>query len=187
MKLVVGLGNPGRAYEGTRHNVGFDVLDGLARRVKAEFRRSWRFPADLAEATWEGERLVLIRPRTYMNASGDAVAPVARKKGVAPGDLLVLVDDVELDCGKLRLRAGGSAGGHNGLKSLIERLGSDAFPRVRVGVGRVPAGGDLVRHVLGRFAPEEKAVMAEAVDRAVDAAMTALREGLERAQNKFNG
>ena len=187
MKLVVGLGNPGRTYEGTRHNVGFDVLDELARRVNAKFRRSWRFPADLAEATWEGERLVLIRPRTYMNASGDAVATVARKKGVVPSDLLVLVDDVELECGKLRLRAGGSAGGHNGLKSLIERLGSDAFPRVRVGVGRVPVGGDLVRHVLGRFAPEDRAVMAEAVIRAADAALAVLRDGLERAQNKFNG
>ena len=187
MKLVVGLGNPGRKYDGTRHNVGFEVLDEVARRVRAELRRSWRFPADLAEATWEGERLVLVRPRTYMNESGEAVASVARKKGVATGDLLVLVDDVELECGRLRLRAGGSAGGHNGLKSLIERLGSDAFPRVRVGVGRVPGGGDMVRHVLGRFAPEDQAVMAEAVDRAAEAALAVLRDGLERAQNKFNG
>ncbi len=187
MKLVVGLGNPGRKYEQTRHNIGFEVLDEVARRVGAGFRRSWRFPADLAEATWEGQKILLVRPRTYMNASGEAVGPLARKKGVSAGDVVVVVDDVELDCGRLRLRAGGSAGGHNGLKSLIEHLGSEAFPRVRVGVGRMPAGGNLVEHVLARFPPGERPVMQEAVQRAAEAALAVLREGLDKAQNKFNG
>lgn len=187
MKLVVGLGNPGRAYTGTRHNIGFEVLDEVARRVGAEYRRSWRFPADLAEVTLAGERVLLVKPRTYMNRSGEAVAPLVRKKGVALANLLVVVDDVELECGRLRLRAGGSAGGHNGLKSLVERLGSEAFPRVRVGVGRLAAGGDLVQHVLGRFAPVEQPVMRAAVERAADAVDAVLSGGLERAQNKFNG
>ena len=187
MKIVVGLGNPGRKYEQTRHNVGFEVIDEVARRAGAEFRHSWRFPADLAEATLAGERVLLVKPRTFMNASGDAVGVLARKKGASPAEVLVVVDDVELDCGRLRVRAGGRAGGHNGLKSLIERLGSDAFPRVRVGVGRVPAGGEMVQHVLGRFTPDERSMMGPAVERAADAVQAVLSEGLEKAQNKFNG
>jgi PTH1 family peptidyl-tRNA hydrolase len=187
MKLVVGLGNSGRKYEHTRHNVGFDVVDEVARRVGAVFRRSWRFPADLAEATVAGERVLLVKPRTFMNRSGEAVGPLARKKGVTPADVLVVVDDVELDCGRLRLRRGGSAGGHNGLKSVIEIMGSDVFPRVRVGVGRTPEGGDMVQHVLGRFSPADREAVEQAVERAADAVEMVVREGLDKAQNKFNG
>ena len=187
MKIVVGLGNPGRKYERTRHNIGFEVVDEVARRAGAEFRHSWRFPAELAETTLAGERVLLVKPRTFMNASGDAVGELARKKGVPPAGVLVVVDDVELECGRLRLRAGGSSGGHNGLKSLMERLGSDAFPRVRVGVGRVPAGGEMVQLVLCRFTPEERTLMGPAVERAAEAVLAVLREGLEKAQNKFNG
>ena len=187
MKMVVGLGNPGRKYEHTRHNVGFDVVDELARRAGVAFRRSWRFPADLAEATLAGKRVLLVKPRTFMNRSGEAVGPLARKRGVAPAELLVVVDDVELECGRLRLRRDGRAGGHNGLKSLIELVGSEAFPRVRVGVGRVPEGGDLVQHVLGRFAPAEREAVEQAVQRAADAVSAVLAEGLDKAQNKFNG
>lgn len=187
MKMVVGLGNPGRKYEHTRHNVGFDVVDELARRAGVAFRRSWRFPADLAEATLAGKRVLLVKPRTFMNRSGEAVGPLARKRGVAPAELLVVVDDVELECGRLRLRRDGRAGGHNGLKSLIELVGSEAFPRVRVGVGRVPEGGDLVQHVLGRFAPDDRKVMSEAVNRAADAVELVMKDGLEKAQNTFNG
>lgn len=187
MKIVVGLGNPGRKYERTRHNIGFEVVDEVARRAGAEFRRSWRYAAELADAVVGEERVLLLKPRTYMNLSGDAVAPLVRQKGAAPADVLVVVDDVDLACGRLRLRAQGSAGGHNGLKSLIERMGTDAFPRMRVGVGRGSEGGDMVPHVLGRFAPEEREVMAQAVTRAADAVWMVMTEGLERAQNKFNG
>lgn len=187
MKLVVGLGNPGRKYERTRHNVGFDVLDELARRAGVEFRRSWRFPAEMAEVVLDGKRLLLVKPRTFMNRSGEAVGPLARKKGAAPGEVLVVVDDVELECGRLRLRRDGRAGGHNGLKSVIELLGSESFPRVRVGVGRKQQGGDMVQHVLGRFTPDEQAVMKDAVARAADAVEVVLKEGLEKAQNQFNG
>ena len=187
MKLVVGLGNPGRKYEHTRHNVGFAVLDELARRAGVAFRRSWRFPADLAEVTLGGRRVLLVKPRTFMNRSGEAVGPLARKKGAAPDEVLVVVDDVELDCGRLRLRRDGRAGGHNGLKSLVESLGSEAFPRVRVGVGRAEEGGDLADHVLSRFAPVERTVVAASVQRAADAVEQVLESGLETAQNRFNG
>lgn len=186
MKLVVGLGNPGRKYARTRHNVGFEVIDELARRAGVEFRHSWRVPADLADAEIAGSRVVLVKPRTYMNRSGDAVGPLARRKGWGAGDVLAVVDDVDLECGRLRLRKDGSAGGHNGLKSLIEALGSQGFPRVRVGIGR-DTGGEMVDHVLGTFRPEERKVMDEAVARAADAVESAIADGMDRAMNRFNG
>lgn len=186
MKLVIGLGNPGREYAQTRHNVGFDVVDELARRIDAKFRRSWRFPAELAEGTLEGERVWLAKPRTFMNRSGEAAGPLMRKKGVQPVDIVVVVDDVDLPAGRLRLRKAGSAGGHNGLKSMIEHLGSDQFPRVRVGIGR-DASRDTVEHVLGRFAPDEQPMMEETVRRAADAVAAALRDGWDRAMTEFNG
>lgn len=187
MKLVVGLGNVGRKYDHTRHNVGFAVVDELARRQGASFRRSWRFPADLAEVTLGGQAVLLVKPRTYMNRSGEAAGPLARKKGVAVGDVVAVVDDVELEAGRLRIRRGGSAGGHNGLKSLIEHLGSQEFPRVRVGVGPVPSGGDRIAFVLGTFPAAERAAMADAVARAADAVEAALADGFDRAMNQFNG
>jgi PTH1 family peptidyl-tRNA hydrolase len=187
MNLVVGLGNPGRTYDHTRHNVGFAVVDELARRNGGSFRRSWRFPAELAEVALGGRTVLLVKPRTFMNRSGEAAGPLARKKGVAVEDVLAVVDDVELPAGRLRIRRGGSAGGHNGLKSLIEHLGTDEFPRVRVGVGPVPAGQDRVEFVLGRFGPAEREVMEQAVARAAEAVAMALQDGWDRAMNQFNG
>lgn len=185
MKLIVGLGNPGREYAGTRHNVGFDVADELAERMGVTFRRSWRFPAELAEGALEGERVILVKPRTFMNRSGEAVAPLMSKKGVTPADVIVVVDDVDLPLGRLRLRKAGSAGGHNGLKSIIASIGSDQFPRVRIGIGRDTAR-DTADHVLGRFTPEEQPVMAEAIRRAADSISVAIRSGWDRAMNEFN-
>ncbi len=186
MKLVAGLGNPGRTYEHTRHNAGFEVVDELARRAGATFRRSWRWPVATAEAEIGGRRVLLAKPLTFMNASGQAIGPLARKRGIAVGEVLAVVDDVELDPGRLRLRRSGGAGGHNGLKSLIEHLGGDGFARLRVGVGRA-AGGEMVEHVLGRFTPEEQVVMRDAVARAADAVEEVLAGGLEKAMNTFNG
>lgn len=187
MKLVVGLGNPGRGYERTRHNVGFDVVEELARRGGSSFRRSWRWPVLLATVELGGREVQLVKPQSYMNASGPPVAALAGKKGVAPSDVLVVVDDVELPPGTLRLRPKGGAGGHNGLKSLIAALGTEAFPRLRVGVGRPVAAGEMVDHVLSRFTPQEREKMEQARSRAADAVASAVEHGLEKAMNEFNG
>lgn len=187
MKLVVGLGNPGRKYEHTRHNVGFAVLDELARRAGVSFRRSWRFPAELAETTVGGTPVLLVKPRTYMNRSGEAVGPLARKKGVAVADVVVVVDDMDLDAGRLRIRPGGSSGGHNGLKSIAEHVGAESFPRVRVGVGRPQAGQDRVDFVLGSLPPGEREAVRDAMGRAADAVAAVLEHGCDRAMNEFNG
>ncbi|MCO5044877.1 MAG: aminoacyl-tRNA hydrolase [Kiritimatiellae bacterium] len=186
MKVVIGLGNPGPEYARTRHNVGFDVVDHLARKMDAEFRMSSRFPAELAEGTLEGERVLLVKPQTFMNRSGEAAGPLLRKKGVSPADVFVIVDDVDLPVGRLRLRKDGSAGGHNGLKSLIEHFGTDQFPRVRIGIGR-QADRDTVQHVLGRFSPDEALVMEGTMQRAAEAVAAALRSGMDRAMTEFNG
>lgn len=185
MKLIVGLGNPGAAYAHTRHNVGFDVVDELARRMGSNFRRSWRFPVETAEGTLGNERVVLVKARTFMNRSGEAIAPLVRKKGVKPADVLVIVDDLDLPVGRLRLRTAGSSGGHNGLKSLIEHLGAEDFPRVRIGIGHSDQR-DTVEHVLGRFAPDEQPLVKEAMARAADAVVAALEKGWDRAMSEFN-
>lgn len=185
MKLIVGLGNPGAAYAHTRHNVGFDVVDELARRIGADFRRSWRFPVETAEGTLGNERVLLVKARTFMNRSGEAVGPLVRKKGVKPTDVVVIVDDLDLPIGRLRLRKAGSSGGHNGLKSLIEHLGSDEFPRVRIGIGH-SAQRDTVEHVLGRFTPDEQPLVKEMMVRAADAVVAALEDGWDRAMSEFN-
>ena len=186
MKLIVGLGNPGRAYEKTRHNVGFDVVELLASRSGAEFRKRLMAPVQTAEARIGGGPVLLVKPLSFMNASGPPVAGLVRKKGVAPQDLVVVVDDVDLPLGKLRIRPKGSAGGHNGLKSLIAHVGSDEFVRVRVGVGR-PGEGDMVKHVLSKFAPDERDVIVEAIGRAADAVEKIVAESVEKAMNEFNG
>lgn len=186
MKVVVGLGNPGREYAGTRHNVGFRVVEELARRAGATFRRSLRWPLRSAEARLEGGTCLLVEPLTFMNASGNAVAPLMRKRGLEPADLLLVYDDADLPLGRLRIRAGGGAGGHNGVRSVIERIGSADFARVRVGVGRREGGDGLVGHVLSGFAPEERAAMADAEACAADAVARVLTAGVDRAMNEFN-
>jgi PTH1 family peptidyl-tRNA hydrolase len=184
--MIVGLGNPGRAYEKTRHNVGFDVVDLLASRAGAAYRKRLLAPVQTADARMGSQPVMLVKPLSFMNASGPPVAGLARKKGVAPQDLVVVVDDVDLPLGKLRIRPKGSAGGHNGLKSLIAHVGSDEFVRVRVGVGP-PGEGDMVRHVLSKFSPDERDVMNEAIGRAADAVEMIVAAGVDRAMNEFNG
>ena len=187
MKLVVGLGNPGRAYENTRHNAGWQVLDEFARRRGAEFRRSWRRPVQSTKAALEGAgSLLLVKPLTFMNLSGDVLPGLMRPAGLAAKDLIVVADDVNLPLGKLRIRAAGSAGGHNGLKSVIERLGTEEFVRVRVGVGEQEEGKSLKDHVLERMRPEERRELAEAAARAADALECILVRGVDSAMNRFN-
>ncbi|MCX7006391.1 MAG: aminoacyl-tRNA hydrolase [Kiritimatiellaeota bacterium] len=187
MKLIVGLGNPGKQYERTRHNIGFAVLDELAKRADVAFRKPWLAKAETAQAELAGQNVLLAKPVTFMNLSGTAVAPLARKRGLEPADVVVVSDDMELPLGKLRIRARGGAGGHNGLKSVIEQLGSDEFARVRVGIGRSAGEGDATNHVLGRFSADERRALEPVIATAADAVESILRDGAEVAMNKFNG
>jgi PTH1 family peptidyl-tRNA hydrolase len=184
MKLIIGLGNPGRDYAQTRHNVGFEVIDLLARRHAITLGKR-DFKAVLGEGTIAGERVILARPMTFMNLSGDSVAAIARFYKLEPSDVMVILDDVALPLGRLRLRYKGSAGGHNGLENIIARLHTPEFARIRVGVGAA-SSGNLVGHVLSRFRKEEIPVIEEAYQRAADAVEVALREGFDMAMNRFN-
>ena len=184
-RLVVGLGNPGDKYRDTRHNLGFCVADRVARRCGVSFDRE-KHDGLWAEAVYEECRLFLLKPMTFMNLSGGSVAKAARSRGVAPEDILVIADDVNLPLGSVRFRAGGGAGGHNGLKSVIERLGSSAFHRVRLGVGGGEAQGDLTGHVLGTFPPADRAAVAAMLDEAAGAVLVWAAQGVEAAMNRHN-
>ena len=184
MKLVAGLGNPGATYRGTRHNVGFEVADLLARRHGAAFESS---PADALVARARGAAPVLIvKPLSLMNRSGQPIGELARYFRIPIGDVLVVVDDVNLPLGQLRARFRGSEGGHNGLRSIIQALGTQEFARLRVGVGRGDPRRDLADHVLARFDADEQAPMAEAIERAADAAELFLVEGIGPVMSRYN-
>ena len=185
MKLIVGLGNPGRRYRETRHNVGWEVISRLARRARIAVDEEDGF-SDVGRGAIGGTRVILARPQTYVNVSGEAVRDLRRRHRLRPQDIVVVVDDLDLPLGRLRLRASGSAGGHNGLKSIIEALGTTEFPRLRVGIGRPAEGVDPADHVLTRFTSDEQAVVDAALDRAAEAIETAITEGIETAMNRFN-
>lgn len=182
-RLIVGLGNPGRKYAGTRHNVGFDTADLIAGRHGLEWEGA---PADALLARWRTAGALLAKPLTFMNLSGHPVGELLRFFKVDPADMLVIVDDVHLEIGRLRARSSGSAGGHNGLKSIIGQLGTEEFSRLRIGVGRGDARRDLAAHVLAKFEPEERPHIAEAVGRAADAAELFVAEGIGPVMNRFN-
>jgi peptidyl-tRNA hydrolase, PTH1 family len=186
VKWIAGLGNPGRAYEKTRHNIGFLVLDELAARNGLSFRGSWRFPARIAKGEIGGEPVQMVKPQTYMNRSGAAVGPILRKGKGSPADLLLVFDDTSLEWGRLRVRAQGSAGGHNGVQSVMDALGGGAFGRIRVGIGLKPDKVSLSDYVLGSFSAEEQRDLAEVVGRAADAVEAVCADGIERAMNCFN-
>ena len=189
MKAIVGLGNPGAKYRGTRHNIGFAVVDELARRWGVAFESA---PADALIARWrpaDAGPVLLVKPLTFMNASGEAIGALGRYFKIEIGDLLIVVDEVQLPLGKIRARARGSAGGHNGLKSIIAHLGDD-FSRLRIGVGRGPEvhdTADLADHVLSRFEPDEKADVERMIERAADAAATFITSGIAAVMNAYNG
>lgn len=185
MKVVVGLGNPGRKYAGTRHNVGFDVLNVLAERHAGERWRS-RFEAETSEIQLGTERVLLVAPQTYMNLSGRSVRSVVDFFKIPLADLLVISDDLNLDVGRLRLRPSGSAGGQKGLQNIIDRLGTNEFPRLRIGIGRPREGMDTVNYVLQTFAKSERPVVDQAIDRAEMAVESWVNEGIEAAMTKFN-
>jgi PTH1 family peptidyl-tRNA hydrolase len=183
--LIVGLGNPGREYAGNRHNVGFDCVDLLAEKHGIALSRS-QHKARLGTGQVAGRRAILAEPQTYVNSSGEAVGAVARYYKVAPEDVLVIYDDLDLPQGTIRLRPGGSSGGHNGIKSIIEHLGTQAFPRVRIGIGRPPGRMEPKDYVLQDFSAAEREGMAEVYDRVVDAVETFIREGIREAMNRYN-
>jgi peptidyl-tRNA hydrolase, PTH1 family len=187
VKLVVGLGNPGTQYEETRHNIGWLVVDRLADRAGWSGGRE-RDASRIIQGRFHGLDLTLAKPLTYMNESGIAVRKLLAREHAPLHDMLVVADDLALPFGRLRLREGGSAGTHNGLRSIIEELGNEKFPRLRVGIGeaavRVPGWR---RHVLGQFEPDERARLGELLDAAADAVETWAREGTSKAANRFNG
>ena len=184
--LVVGLGNPGSQYEQTRHNVGFRALDELAELAGVPVQRL-KYKALTNTCTLEGAKVLLMKPVTYMNLSGEAVGEAARFFKLPPERILVISDDVSLPVGKLRIRRSGSAGGHNGLKSIIQHLGSEEFPRIKIGVGQKPRPDyDMADWVLGKFSPEDSTVIDQMVQKAAQAAAYYIKEGPDRAMGKFN-
>ncbi|MHC4291738.1 MAG: aminoacyl-tRNA hydrolase [Planctomycetota bacterium] len=184
MKLIAGLGNPGNEYEGTRHNIGFMVADALAERLGASIRRK-KFNAMVEEVHAEGTKLLLVKPQHYMNRSGHAVATAAGFYKLASTDVLVVTDDMALDVGRIRLRAKGSSGGHNGLKDIIARIGSDNFPRLRVGIGD-SGQMDAADYVLSRFSADEREIIDGVVQTAVEAVLCWLRDGVDIAMTRYN-
>ncbi|MGM9639827.1 MAG: aminoacyl-tRNA hydrolase [Faecousia sp.] len=185
--LIVGLGNPGRQYLKTRHNAGFRALEALASQLSCPVDKG-KFQGLLGQCTHEGLKLVLLMPQTYMNLSGNSVAQAARFYKLPPERVIVLCDDISLEPGRLRVRADGSAGGHNGLKSIIAQLGSQSFPRVKIGVGAKPHPDyDLADWVLATFTAQEEKALAEIWDRAAEAALLAATQGPEKAACRFNG
>lgn len=183
MKLIVGLGNPGREYQGTRHNVGFAAIDILARRHGIHVR-SRRNKALVGEGVIGGKEVVLAKPLTFMNLSGQAVGGLVRRYNLDFSDIIIICDDVNLPLGRLRIRAWGSAGGHKGLRSIIHSLGTEEFARIRIGIGSPE--GEMVDYVLSRFRREERRIVSEVVKGAVDAIEAILTAGVERAMNRFN-
>ena len=185
--MIVGLGNPGQQYASTRHNTGFMTLDLLAQRLQVNVSKE-RFQAQTAQAVYDGQKLLLGEPQTYMNASGLSVEPAAHYYKLPPERIIVLFDDISLPVGKLRIRKSGSAGGHNGLKSLISSLGSDQFPRVKIGVGAKPHPDyDLADWVLSTVSKSEWPDYQSAMEHAADAALCIVKNGCERAAAEYNG
>ncbi|RME81165.1 MAG: aminoacyl-tRNA hydrolase [Caldilineae bacterium] len=185
MKMIVGLGNPGLRYARNRHNVGFQIVDELAVKHQLSFDKR-KHKAQLADG-WIGEqKVMLVKPETYMNDSGSAVQPLVAYYRIDLADLMVVYDDLDLPLGRIRLRPGGGAGGHRGVRSIIERLGNDAFPRLRVGIDRPPGRMDPAAYVLQNFGEDEEAVMVQARERAVRALEVWLQAGIDAAMNEFN-
>jgi PTH1 family peptidyl-tRNA hydrolase len=183
MKAIVGLGNPGSKYTGTRHNIGFAVVDELARRAGLPFAAA---PADALIARWRDKDLLIAKPMTFMNDSGQAVGELTRYFKIDVGDLLIVVDEVQLPLGRLRVRTSGTAGGHNGLKSVIAHIG-ETFARLRIGVGRGDSRRDLADHVLSRFDSDESAEVERMTARAADAAEMFTTAGIAAVMNAYNG
>lgn len=184
MFLIVGLGNPGKEYENTRHNIGFEVIDYIANKYNIELNRV-KFKGIYGEGFIQNKKVILLKPTTYMNLSGESIREVINFYKLTEEDLIVLYDDISLEVGRLRIREKGSAGGHNGIKSIIANLSTDVFPRIKIGVGQPK--GDLVAHVLGKFSKEEQEVLKESMEASALAVEIIIKEDAKEAMNKLNG
>ena len=185
MFLIVGLGNPGRQYEHTRHNAGFDVMDALAEKYNISISESGH-KALFGKGMIGGQKVILAKPQTFMNLSGESLRPIMDFYKLEPEDFIIIHDDIDLDVGRLRIRRKGSAGGHNGLKSIISHLGSMDFPRVKIGVGEKPKGYDLADYVLGHFSKEDRGLVDDALKRAAGAVELMVQGEVDQAMNQFN-
>lgn len=187
MYVITGLGNPTLKYSKTRHNVGFETIDVLAKKYGIKVKKK-QFRALTGEGFIDGEKVILVKPMTYMNNSGEAVSEIVKYYKIDPDkELIIISDDLNLDVGVLRIRAKGSAGGHNGLKSIIKCVGSECFDRVRIGVGKVPAGTDVITHVLTRFSRADRVIVKESFEVAADAIVSIISDGIDKTMSKFNG
>lgn len=188
IQLIVGLGNPGRKYRDTRHNVGFMVVDRLAEKYQVSFKPESRWKAEVAKVP--GSDVWLVKPLTFMNLSGESIGALTRFRKLSAAGVLLVYDDLDLPLGRLRIRTKGSAGGHNGVKSAIQHLRTDSIPRIKVGIGRTAedrARGEVVGRVLGKFSPDERSALENSLDRAIDAVLCSCKNGVMQAMNTFNG
>ena len=184
MKIIAGLGNPGAQYANTPHSVGFETVDALAAAAGVAWEEKRQFKCLMTKVVVAGQPTLLVKPQTFMNLSGESVAPLVRYNNATAADLLVVQDDIDLAVGRLRIRKGGSCGGHNGVRNIIERLGTSDFARLKIGVGKDKS--NVVAHVLGKFDPETRKVMDVVVAEAVKAAAEVVRSGADRAMNLYN-
>ncbi len=184
VKIIAGLGNPGAQYANTPHSVGFEVVDAIATAIGAVWENKKAFSCLMAKGVLGGVHVLLVKPQTYMNLSGDSIAPIVKYNNATCEDLLVIQDDIDLPLGKIRIRKGGSCGGHNGIRNIIERIGASNFSRLKIGVGKDRS--NVIGHVLGKFDPRSRTVMDQAVKVSVDAAESIIKLGAERAMNAFN-
>ncbi|WP_294151006.1 aminoacyl-tRNA hydrolase [uncultured Clostridium sp.] len=186
MYIIAGLGNPGKEYDGSRHNVGFMTLETLADRYQIDIREK-AHKALIGKGMIEGNKVILVKPQTYMNLSGESIRSVMDYYKTEPSEFIVIYDDISLEPGQIRIRKKGSAGGHNGIKNIIAHLGTQEFPRIRIGVGEKPPRMDLADYVLSRFPKEEKEEMEQAFSDGAAAAVSMMNEGIDTAMNRFNG
>ena len=185
MYIIAGLGNPGKEYMGTRHNAGFSVIDELADKYNISVDTA-KHKGLIGKGVIAGQKVILVKPMTYMNNSGECIREVMDYYKCDIDDFIVIFDDISLDVGKLRLRAKGSAGGHNGIKDIIRQLGTEKFLRIKVGVGAKPKGWDLADHVLGRFSTEDRKLVDEAIEKAAKAVDIMISQGVDAAMNEYN-
>ena len=185
MRIIVGLGNPGAQYANTPHSVGFEAVDAIASEIGASWEEKRQFKCLWAKGNFAGQSVILAKPQTYMNLSGESVAPLVRYSNATAADLLVIQGDIDLPVGRMRVRKNGSCGGHNGIRNIIERLGTQDFARLKLGVGKDRS--DVIAHVLGKFDPISRKIMDREVAEAVKAVIAIVRDGPDRAMNLFNG